>query len=73
MTTQQHHFLCLGVLAKLYIEAKDRHSFTDLSGMDMQAIEEAVESAEKLGLPVRLENLRAGLPLCTGVTSSLPK
>lgn len=56
-TMEQHHELCLGVMAGCY-------PFVD-AGMK-QAIREGVEAAALLGFPVSIENLEAGGPLFTG-------
>lgn len=57
MTIEEHHELCLGVLNLCY-----DHVPTDLQ----TAIREAVESAQGLGLPVSLANLKARKSLFSG-------
>jgi hypothetical protein len=54
---RQHHELCLGVLALCY-----QHVPADLK----LAIEGGVEYAAQLGIPVSVENLRAGKALFNG-------
>lgn len=56
-TREQHHELCIGVMAGCYpfVDARQR-----------QAIREGVESAALLGIPVDCRNLEKGGPLFTG-------
>lgn len=67
MTIPDHHLLCLGVMAGIYQKSKSRVDFTDLDTSDQIAIEEAIASAEAMGLPVSLERLKRGEPICTTV------
>jgi hypothetical protein len=56
MTVYKHHLLCVGLLAMCYHE----------TGYEMRlAIEEAIESAKEIGMPVSVERLKAGLPIAT--------
>lgn len=58
MTREEHHMLCLGLLAMIYnglVNGSSRR----------YAIEQAVESAEQLGLRVSVDRLRAGMPIAT--------
>ena len=63
MTTRDHHLLCLGLLALIYQRSRDYCNSTELCWDDARAIEEAVRSAEALGLPVSAEKLIAGQPI----------
>ena len=65
MTREDHHLLCLGLLAKLFNQSRDFNDFTDLNHEDKLAIIEAVESAEALGLPVSKSRLCDGFPIST--------
>jgi hypothetical protein len=56
-TTEQHHELCIGVMAACY-------PYVD-AGLK-QAIREGIESAALLGIPVSTKNLERGGPLFTG-------
>ena len=56
-TMEQHHELCLGVMADCY-------PFVD--AIRKQAIREGIESARLLGFPVDCRNLELGGPLFTG-------
>jgi hypothetical protein len=56
-TLEQHHELCLGVMAGCY-------RYVDAT--QKQAIREGVESARLLGFPVDTRNLEKGGPLFTG-------
>lgn len=56
-TTEQHHELCLGVMADCY---------PFVNAIRQQAIREAIESAALLGFPVSARNLEKGGPLFTG-------
>lgn len=56
-TKDEHHELCLGVMARCYPYVSD-----DLK----QAIREGIESAAQLGIPVSTKNLERGGPLVTG-------
>lgn len=67
LTKTDHHLLCLGVLADVYRVSKTRYAFGDLPMEQKIAIEQAVESAEKLGLPVSLKRLLAHQPICTNI------
>lgn len=60
MTRYEHHLHCLGLLAMIY-NGKLSDSQRKL------AIEQAVESAQSLGLPVSLQRLRNGMPISTEV------
>lgn len=56
-TRDEHHELCLGVMARCYPRV----------GKDLQqAIREGVESAAALGIPVNTKNLEAGGPIFSG-------
>lgn len=58
MTERQHHLLCLGTLALIYNGL--------LSKADIQkATEQAVASAQQLGLPVSVNALKQGLGIGT--------
>lgn len=65
MTKDDHHLLCLGLLAKLYIQESSRDLGTELAEIDLQAIEQAVDAAQQLGLPVSVKRLRLLLPIAT--------
>lgn len=54
---EQHHGLCLGVMAQCYPLVNETLK---------QAIREAIESAALLGFPVSTKNLEQGGPLFTG-------
>lgn len=56
-TREQHHELCIGVMAGCYPFVDDRQK---------QAIREGIESAALLGIPVDCRNLEKGGPLFTG-------
>lgn len=58
MTTTQHHLYTLGVLAMIYNNKLDPKQIK-------LAIEQAIESAQALGLPVSLNALREGRPIST--------
>jgi len=69
MTRAEHHLLCVRLLEKLYRQAIEpsasyRINSTRIWWEDRKAIEQAIESAEALGLHVSAENLRKGLPVC---------
>lgn len=66
MTTKEHHLLCLGALANLYLKSKNFDQETWLDKDDLAVIEQAVESAEKeLKMPVSLERLKNGCGIMT--------
>jgi hypothetical protein len=56
-TIEQHHELCLGIMALCYPQVDAR---------TQQAIREGVESAQALGVPVNTRNLEQGGPLFSG-------
>lgn len=56
-TGEQHHELCLGVMARCYPFVDE-----DLK----QAIREGIESARLLGIPIDCRNLEQGGPLFNG-------
>lgn len=56
-TRDEHHELCLGVMARCYPFVGDELK---------QAIREGVESAAQIGIPVDCRNLEKGGPLFTG-------
>lgn len=55
MTVEQHHKLCLGVLALCHA-----HVPVHLQ----RAILEGLESAKQMGAPISPENVARGMPLC---------
>ncbi len=63
MTQKEHHMLTLGVLAGIHRKHNMTSDETWLSKEDATAIEHIVESAENIGLPVSVEQLRKGLPI----------
>lgn len=68
MTREDHHLLCIGVLAEIgrraFLDEAEGSGFV-LDGDDLRAIEQAIEAAEALGMPVSADNWRAGRPVCT--------
>lgn len=56
-TKEQHHELCIGVMAGCYPFVDD---------IQKQAIREGIESARLLGIPVDCRNLEKGGPLFAG-------
>lgn len=60
MTERDHHLLCLGVMAGIWREE-------NICQRNKLAIEQAVESAQDLGLPVSVERLRNGEAICTNL------
>jgi hypothetical protein len=45
---------------KIYLQARSQTDFTDLNAEDAAAIEQAIESAERMGMPVSVAKLRSG-------------
>lgn len=52
MNREDHHLLCLGLLAKIWKQAARPTDITNLTREDKQAIVEAIDCAESIGLPV---------------------
>jgi len=65
MTKKDHHLLCLGLLAKIGIQAMESEPGTQLSPSDYQAVREAIASAEEIGLPVKVSLFDARKPICS--------
>ncbi len=64
MTQKEHHMLCLGVLSEIHRKHNLMMSETWITKEDLDAIDQAIESAEKvLNLPISVEQLRKGLPI----------
>ena len=55
MTIKDHHLLCLGLLAKIGIQARKQTGLTVLELDDHRAIREAIQSAQNIGMPVMVE------------------
>lgn len=57
MTVQEHHLLCLGLLARCFSLLPGR-------GVEQRAIYEAFTSAKAMGQRVEPRNLWTGEPMC---------
>lgn len=63
MSIKDHHLLCLGVLANIGIQARSPNFSTRMNADDLKAIREAIDSGQKLGLPVEVKQYDAGQPI----------
>lgn len=63
MTIKDHHLLCLGLLAKIGIQAQESCPSLAVSKSDLKAIREAIASGQNLGLPVEVSEYDAGRPI----------
>jgi hypothetical protein len=59
MAIQDHHLLCLGLLAKIGLDAR-AWGDTTLERSDLIAIRKAIASGQNLGLPVEVSEYDAG-------------
>jgi hypothetical protein len=63
MTINDHHLLCLGLLAKIGIQARSQNDPTSLPHPDLIAIRQAIASGQNLGLPIDVKEYDAGRPI----------
>lgn len=65
MTIEDHHLLCLGTLASIAHDYREIDRLCWPSEGHYKAIRQAIESAEKLGLPVSVKAFDEGKPIST--------